>query len=234
MAPGSRLKSLPPNFQTGLDLLERGYALSRDNGSPAPGPALPGAAAPPALAVLVLDLFRRLEDEKIDWVLVGGEAVNLYRKQPRATVDVDLVVRQKHIRKAKKVLAEMCGAVKESEVHLKAVLSPQPRELTVDVIKSQAHELFEATLDRRTLVEGIWAPPIEALLALKYLSAVSPWRPLGDKHQDASDFIKAYKDCRAHVNRGLLIELASRAHQNARVEFPVFLDAVEKDGPITL
>ena len=163
MAPGPRLESLPSNFQTGLDLLERGYALSRGNGSPAPGPVLPGTAAPPALAALVLELFRRLEDEKIDWVLVGGEAVNLYRKQPRATVDVDLVVRQKHIRKAKKVLAEMCGAVKESEVHLKAVLSTAT-ELTVDVIKSQAHELFEATLDRDP-GRGIWAPPIEALLA---------------------------------------------------------------------
>jgi len=36
------------------------------------------------------------------------------------------------------------------------------------------------------------------------------------------------------VDRALLMALASRAHENAREEFAVFLDAVENDKPITI
>ena len=36
------------------------------------------------------------------------------------------------------------------------------------------------------------------------------------------------------VDRALLMALASRAHENAREEFAVFLDAVENDKRITI
>lgn len=122
-------------------------------------------------------------------MLVGAEAINLYRKSPRATVDVDIVVRSKHIPKARRVLKETCQSVQDTEVHLKASLSPPPLELTVDVIRSQSHPLFEEALDRQLRVEGVRVPRLEALLALKFLSAVSPRRPRADKLQDVADFI---------------------------------------------
>jgi hypothetical protein len=63
------------------------------------------------------------------------------------------------------------------------VLSPAPLRLTIDVIKSQTHPLFGEALDRQVQVGGVRVPRLEALLALKFLSAVSPWRSRGDKHQ---------------------------------------------------
>jgi hypothetical protein len=149
-------------------------------------------------------------------------------------VDVDIVVRGKHIARARKILQETCVAVEDTEVHLKGTLSPPPAELTVDVIRSQSHPLFEEALDRQVQVEGFRAPRLEALLALKYLSAVSPWRAREDRGQDAVDFIKAFKDNRSRVDRDLLVSLGSRAHEKAGEEFPRFLDAVENDKPITL
>jgi hypothetical protein len=223
MPPKSPLSSLPPKLQTSLQLVERGYYLC--HGGKVPASNLPEKVA---------DFLHRLEEEGIDWVLVGAEGINLYRKSPRATVDVDIVVRAKHIAKVRKVLRETCSAIKDTEVHLKGTLSPPPIELTVDVIKSQSHPLFEEALDRQVRIEGVRAPRLEALLALKFLAAVSPWRSREDKHQDVADFIKAYKDNQASIDRALLVSLASRAHENAGEEFPVFLDAVENDRPITV
>lgn len=46
--------------------------------------------------------------------------------------------------------------------------------------------------------------------------------------------MRAFKENARTVDRALLMDLASRAHENAREEFAVFLDAVENDKPITI
>jgi Nucleotidyl transferase AbiEii toxin, Type IV TA system len=219
----ARLTSLPRNFEIGLHLLERGHAIRKG-----------GNLAPSDLPKRVLRLLNRFDDEGIDWVLVGAEAMNIYRKRPRATVDVDIVVRKKHLRKARKVLLEECEEVRESEVHYKAVLVSEPVPLDVDVIKSQAHELFDEALDRKTVLEGVKLPRIEVLLALKYLSVVSLWRSRGDKLQDAADFTHVFKDNQDQIDRGLLCDLASRAWKGGRSEFEKFLEAIETGGPLTI
>src|ERR1041385_2091799 len=131
-----KLASLPKTLRMGLHLLERGNwfssGMTLDMGK---------------LAGKVLDLFNRLENAKIEWVLVGAEAVNLYLKRPRATIDVDIVVRAKHLRKAKKVLKEACVELEETEVRFMGTLSPQPNRLFIDVIKSGSHALLEVALD---------------------------------------------------------------------------------------
>lgn len=217
------LTSLPQNLQMGLLLLERGHAL-RNGGKVVTG----------RLPEKVLDFFNRLEQAGIDWVMVGAEAVNLYLKRPRATMDVDIVVRTAHVRRVKKIVRDMCEVMKDTEVHFKALLSPDPMRLELDVIKSQSHELFEAALENQVVREGVRVPRVEALLALKYLSAVSPWRARSDKLQDITDFMRAYRDNQSRIDRQLLIDLASRAHKGARKEFEHFLDAIEKNKPITI
>jgi Nucleotidyl transferase AbiEii toxin, Type IV TA system len=223
MSRRNAITALPRNLETGLNLLERGHAL-RNRGQIEMG------TLPPK----VLEFLNRLEAEEIEWVLVGAEAINLYLLRPRATVDVDIVVRQKHLRKAKKIVNEAAQEVRDTEVHFHAVLSPDPNRLELDVIKSQSHRLFEAALDHATVIEGVRVPKLEALLALKYRSTVSPWRQVADKHQDVADFIHAFKDNQGRIDRALLVELASRAHERGPVEFPAFLEAVEKDRPLTI
>ena len=87
---------------------------------------------------------------------------------------------------------------------------------------------------RAGIVQSVPVPTIEALLALKYLSAVSPGRPPPDKYQDIADFIRGYKENVDRIDRGFLVDLASRAHSKAHQEFPEFLDAVENDRPVML
>lgn len=226
MSEPSRLTSLPENLELGLLLLERGYLLGTgENGEEVGDRGLPGK---------VLDFFQRLEMGGVDWVLVGAEAVNLYIQRPRATVDVDIVVRRKHLGRIRRILKDTCRDLVDAEGKLRAVLSEDPNRLEVDVIKSQSHELFDAALDQKTSIQSVPVPKIEALLALKYLSAVSAGRQPPDKHQDVADFIRAYKENVDRMDRELLVDLASRAHSKAHEEFPEFLDAVENDRPVVL
>jgi hypothetical protein len=214
---------LPPNLTTGLQLLERGHAIR--NGGKMPEGKLPEK---------VLEIFNRLEEAEVDWVLVGAEAVNLYVARPRATVDVDIVVSQKHLRRVKKLLKETCVAVKDTEVVLRALISPEPNRLSLDAIKSQSHELFDLALKHQVSKGGVRVVRVEALLALKYLSAVSPNRSPEDKRMDASDFGRVYKQNRKRIDHPLLLDLASRAHRGARKEFEAFLDAIAHDRPLTI
>jgi len=214
---------LPEKLEMALLLLERGHALRN-----------PGTMPRRDLPEILADFLERLDGAKVEWVLVGAEAINLFLARPRATVDVDLIVRTKHLRRVKRILEEACEDLKETEVHFKGVLSREPYRLEVDVIKSGAHELFGIALDRRIMVGTVAVPQIEALLALKYLSVVSPWRKREDKFQDASDFTRAYKENCATIDRALLVDLASRAHEQAGEQFEKFLQAVERDEPITL
>lgn len=223
MSERTRLQSLPENLRMGLLLLERGHALR--NGEEVGQGGFPGK---------VLDFFQRLEGAGIDWVLVGAEAVNLYIQRPRATVDVDIVVRRRHLGRVRKILKDTCRDLRDTEGNLRGVLSEEPNRLEIDVIKSQSHELFDAALDAKTSVQDVPVPALEALLALKYLSAVSAGRQQADKHQDIADFIRAYSENVDRLDRGRLVELASRAHSSAHEEFSGFLDAVENDRPVVL
>jgi nucleotidyltransferase AbiEii toxin of type IV toxin-antitoxin system len=215
--------SLPRNIETSLKILDLCWSLK--NGGSVRGEKFPRQ---------VHDLFDRLDREGVEWVLIGAQAINLYLLRPRATVDVDIVVRKKHLRKAIKVLQAACGAVEESEVHFKAELSPAPERLGVDLIKSTSHALFEEALDRKVQIEGIPAASLEALLALKFLSIVSPWRSIPDKFQDSSDLTRAFLENRPRVDRALFIELASLASKNARAVAVKLLDAIENGKPITI
>ena len=223
MTPRTSADSLPLNFEISLRLLERGYDLK--HGGTLTSPQLPGK---------VRDFLGLIEKEGIDWVLVGAEAVNLWHEKPRATVDVDIVVRKKHIARTRRLIEKNYGEVTEDEVRLLGTLSPAPNLLTIDVIKSQVHPLFDEALDRQVRMGPVRTPRLEALLALKFLSAVSPWRPRKDKLQDVSDFMRAFEENAKTIDRQLLVELASLAHENARQEFAAFLDAVETGKPITI
>ena len=215
--------SLPINLETSLLLVERGYMLRH-------GGALEGAGLPE----LVLGLLKRIDEARIDWVLVGAGALNLYHGKPRATVDLDMVVRSSHFDSLREILGKACTEVTGEAERLRGTLSPSPMELTVDVLESGIHPLLEEALSRQVRMGLVRVPVLEALLALKFLSATGPWRDRAARFQDVADFMRAFDPNAKTLDRALLVQYASLAHENARQEFAAFLDAVETGKPITI
>src|SRR5713226_4265524 len=87
-------------------------------------------------AIPPLDVIRILNDAKIPFVLVGAYGLAGWRKEPRATEDVDIVVAAKQVKKAVKFL---CKAFPELEpVDLPVVVRLRLRgtdDVAIDVMK---------------------------------------------------------------------------------------------------
>lgn len=144
------------------------------------------------------DVAQVLNRRQVRFVLVGANAVALYTGAPRATIDVDVLVRDADAEPATQALAEAFSLTPERE---KDVIRLQKDGQTrIDLVLTQTDALYQelTASDRytQTLVVGaepIRVPTIEMMLALKYSAIVGPWRETHKKHFDIGDFISIVK-----------------------------------------
>lgn len=214
---------LPEPLAVSLQILELSTVLKE------------GSAGEGDLPATVRGIFSRFDLEKIHWVLVGAGAINFYSRRPRATQDVDLIVEAAHLSRAASIAQTVMGRGTRREnrgthVTLHSPVSP----LIVDLIRSDQHALFQTALKEKRRRKGVRIPPLEVILALKYLSAVSPYRHVDDKRQDLVDFARVLRANGERVNKGRLIDLGAQAHERARAEIARLIDDIEHDRPITL
>jgi hypothetical protein len=179
------------------------------------------------------DVYRRvvavLERTGARWTLVGAHAVNAYVR-PRATVDVDFVV---EARMLKRVLAELeteFGALETTDIGAALRVT----SLSVDLIRSDNHPLFHAALQEAAERSGTRVPPPELLVALKFLSAVSPWRRLGDRKQDAADLINVYQSAGADFDRDAALRYGSLVYPGAERQLAQMLDRIDAGQDVAL
>jgi hypothetical protein len=153
------------------------------------------------------ELFSHLNKANLKAVLVGGHAVNARTGRPRATVDIDIVAE-----KPKKVVDLISHAYPHLTVEDHPVVSrfKDTDHEAIDVIKPTSSLLFKRILKMTDVVkiggERIAIPSVEAMLALKHASLISPWRKVEDKYTDGRDFILIVKGA-PKLNDVLLKEL---------------------------
>ncbi len=163
------------------------------------------------------------------WVVVGAEALNIYVRA-RATEDVDIVVaggRFAH------VLEEMRREFKTpQEVDISAAV--RFPGIGIDLVRSTTHALFRIALDRAVAKGPVRVPPAEVLLALKFLSCISPWRADVDRKQDALDLIRLYQTVAPHLDRAEATCLAGLAYPGAEREFTALLDKIDRGEEVNI
>lgn len=141
-----------------------------------------------------IDIFKILNAAGLKAVLIGAHAVNVRTGRPRATVDVDLVAA-----KPKNVVQALQLAFPHLvlEDHPVVYRFKDDRREAIDVIKPRSSPLFARILKltEEIEVDGIplRIPDIEAMLALKFASMVTPTRQIEDRYADARDFILVAK-----------------------------------------
>lgn len=174
----------------------------------------------------VLDI---LAEVKARWVLVGGTAIS-YFTEPRVTLDTDLIVESTKLRT---VIARVRKAFPEAviDVH-EAVFRIKPYE--IDLIRSAGHPLYGKAIEERGLREGMYLPPVEVYLALKFLSSKSVLRARERRMLDVADFVSVYMKHRPSLDRKWLLSLCALAYSGARRDAEALLEAIDKDKPITL
>ncbi len=164
------------------------------------------------------------------WVLVGAHATAIYG-EPRATVDFDFIIEGSKLNAVLGKLREEFGDLDEEDIGAAVRL----KALDIDLIRSTNHPLFGEAL-RQSKAHGSWTiPSREALIALKFLSLVSPWRSQKKRLLDASDLVGLVEPVGLPgLDRDLLLRLGALAYPGADTELAALLTRIEAGEPITI
>jgi hypothetical protein len=143
------------------------------------------------------DVIRVLAAAKVSFTLVGAHGLGGWTGKPRATEDVDIVVVQRHVKKA---VAALTAAFPNLDVDDQpAVVRLRDREtrsVAIDVMKPNQAVIHAALKHTHTVRSGRTSykvPSLEMALALKFAPMVSLNRADDDKHVDAADFIRVVR-----------------------------------------
>jgi hypothetical protein len=170
-----------------------------------------------------------LEREGVRWTVIGAHAVNTYA-EPRATVDIDLVVDARKLKATLAALEREFGELVVDDIGAAERLM----NLSVDLIRSDNHALFRAALDEGLDRGGVRVPPPELLIALKFLAATSPWRKVAERAQDIADLINVYANVGTDLDRGAMLAHAARIYAGADAELADLLDRVDRGEKISI
>jgi hypothetical protein len=146
-----------------------------------------------AIAIDVRKIIQTLNEKKIPFVLTGAQALGGWTGRPRATKDVDILV------KGGRNLTRAVNAIKSLYPELETRLFfgvtgffvPGEKESLIDVTYPHRLDLQE------TLAHPVWVeegglkyriPSLEAALANKYGAMLTPSRNLEKRMQDVVDF----------------------------------------------
>ena len=163
------------------------------------------------------------------WVLVGAHAVGMY-SEPRATIDFDFIVEGRKINRVLQRLREEFGELDEQDIGAAVRL----KAIDIDLIRSTNHALFAEVLSASGR-RGDWTIPTrEALIALKFLSLVSPWRNTAKRMQDATDLVKLVAPVgRDGLDLDCVLRLGGLVYPGADKELEETLDRIERGEPLT-
>jgi hypothetical protein len=157
-------------------------------------------------------VVRVLNEAKISFVLVGAYGLAGWRKEGRATEDVDVVVALRQVKKAVNVL---CTAFP----HLEAVDLPvvvrlrdhETKDVAIDVMKPLQPPYRDVFRNTHTVTSGgqtFRVPSLEMAIVMKFSAMTSLYRAEEDKHRDAHDFIRMVKQ-NPEYDKNKLMELGS-------------------------
>lgn len=159
-----------------------------------------------------LEVVRILNEAKVRFVLAGAYGLAGWRKEPRATEDVDVIVSVRQVPKAVKVL---CAAFPQLEpVDLPVVVRLRDREthdVAIDVMKPLQQPYLEVFKHTHSVTsEGVTyrVPSLEMAVLMKFTAMTSLYRAEEDRYQDAHDFILLVKK-NPNLDEDKLSELGS-------------------------
>lgn len=144
-----------------------------------------------------LEVISILNDAKISFVLVGAYGLAGWRKEPRATEDVDVVVAAKQVKKAVRVLCDRFPDLEPVDLPVVVRLRVRGTEdVAIDVMKpvqQPYRDLFKHTYAVESGGQKYRVPSLEMAVLMKYSAMTSLNRAEEDIHQDAHDFILMVK-----------------------------------------
>ena len=173
------------------------------------------------------ELIPLLHKAGVDFVLAGAHGISGWLAQPRATQDVDFIIRIKDKQKATQAILTKYPKL-ELEKHPDVWRFKIGEEYLVDLILTRA-PLFKRVISEFEDIEikGIKAkaPKLEAALAMKFASMIGHYRKLERKYIDAGDFASMVSS-NSTIDAGLLGELGELVYSGGGAEIVKMVENV--------
>lgn len=174
-----------------------------------------------------VEVVQVLDKSKIVYLLVGAHAANGYTGEPRATVDVVVLVRFPN--KATAALVKAFPQLRPSDNPVVTRLLRPDGECAIDFMKASTSPLWGRLikLGRTIKICGtpVRIPPVEGVLAAKFAAMASPHRSVAKKMIDGGDFIHIVQR-NPKLDTKLLEELADLVYSGGgRAVLQLFDDA---------
>ena len=185
----------------------------------------------------VLQLLRR---RRIRYALVGGHAVSFHWK-PRLTVDIDFLVPERALAGLERALPEQ-GFVGQRRGEVLRVWNagadPKEADPVVDFVPAEhnrtQHEALRTALDAVYQELAVRVVTRPALVALKFLSATSATRAVGDKHQDLADLAHLVQQAWSPADAREARRLIELSHPGGGSDLDRLIGDVLAGRPITV
>jgi len=180
-------------------------------------------------------VIKILNKAKVKFVLIGTHGIGGWRSEPRATQDVDVLVRKSHHRKA---VAAVKRAFPDLQVQdLPAVtrfVDPLDGKPVIDLMKPEDEFYREVFKDPVRVGKTHLIPNLEAALASKYAAMVSPHRPAEKKHLDAADFVSMVTANYDQIDRDVLFSLGEMVKSGGGTEILKRIEDAQAGGTLPL
>jgi hypothetical protein len=173
------------------------------------------------------ELIPLLQNAGVDFVLAGAHGIAGWMAEPRATQDVDFIIRIRDKQKATDALLAKHPNL-EIEKHPDVWRFKSGEQYVVDLILTRAPLFRRVIKEFKTTRIGkreAKVPKLEAALAMKFASMTGHWRKLEKKYSDASDFASMARHNPA-INEGLLRELGELVYPGGGVDLVRYVEDV--------
>ena len=180
-------------------------------------------------------VIRVLNQAEVRFVLVGTHGLIGYRKEVRATKDVDLLIRSVDHEKAVVALSKAYRklTVRETPV-VTRFIDPNADVAVIDLMKPYAEHLRAAFRNSVAVGESHRIPTLEMALVLKFAAMVSPNRVYRKKLIDAGDFITVVENNAAAINMAKLKKLGDSVYPGGGAELVQYVEDVKAGRDIKI
>jgi hypothetical protein len=161
-----------------------------------------------AAMITPADVIRLLNRAKVKFILMGTHGISGWRDEPRATQDVDVLIRKSdHSKAVKAVRIAYPDLILQELPVVTRFLDPLDQKPVIDLMKPEEDLYREAFKDPVRVAKTHYVPNLEVALACKYAAMVSQWRDAKKKHLDAADFISMVEARHEQIAHDVLFSL---------------------------
>jgi len=185
------------------------------------------------------DLLAALSEVRADHAVMGGLAAG-YHGRVRATVDVDLLVPKRSLKRLQAAMERRGYVVKVFPDMVRVFLPGEEEsgESVANLVSREANPVLRAAFDTTepALLLGLAVRVVRrgAFVALKFHAAVSRDRRLEDRYQDVSDVGRVLTKRFDEEDAELAAGIVAKAYPGAREDLAEFLDDLRHGRPVKL